>query len=582
LVFGIALSFLVPPDMSPDEHDHVMRAYSVAHGQLMLSPVDAGGNSGGSVDSGLLAYLQAYRDIFPDGRMTSRHYQDGLRAGWTGKQVQVPFPGAGFYLPAIYLPHAIAIWIGEGLRLTIDTTYRLMRIATLALALAGLTLSFVIAWPNAIVLGLLVLPMSLFQMVSPTIDGVALMLTTLVLSTFLRLWRDGAGAGASIRVLFYVSLFVLVNSRAQALPLLLLPFVLFWGNRCKSDGVAGMLQVVLAAGWILIAARYNVDARISNTLGLRGAVLHYGTQPVELLKVLWHTISSKARLQFYWESFVGILGWLDIRLPRMFYLLSGAALLVLILCGVGRLSSRRDTIASSILCLTALASLVIVFFAMLATWTSQPAAQIEGVQGRYLMQPALILGYAMVLAFPSPPRLVRGVACIVLAGYFALSVIVTGHALLGRYWIRGDRVSLNHDVAGLNVAPMRLESGAILQGNLSPLVTGALDSVILQVGTYGNRARGTVTVRVCNGLVCSQGKAALATMTDNGMQSFYLDQPISVNRGDTITFWVQADGSRPGAIWVYSSPAGEANVTLNGIAQPYVLRASGEFSISTH
>ncbi len=58
---------MVPPGMSPDEHDHVMRAYTVAQGEWMLKPVYPGGNSGGAVDSGLIDYLNVYRGLYPTG-----------------------------------------------------------------------------------------------------------------------------------------------------------------------------------------------------------------------------------------------------------------------------------------------------------------------------------------------------------------------------------------------------------------------------------------------------------------------------------------------------------------------------------
>jgi len=55
-------SALIPPFQSPDEFDHIKRAYLLGKGQLILD-TPTGQSSGGDVDSGLLKYMKLYRSL---------------------------------------------------------------------------------------------------------------------------------------------------------------------------------------------------------------------------------------------------------------------------------------------------------------------------------------------------------------------------------------------------------------------------------------------------------------------------------------------------------------------------------------
>lgn len=579
-VLGLAFSFLVPPDMSPDEHDHIMRAYTIAHGQLLLEPADSAGNSGGAVDTGLIEYLNVYRGLQPDGRMTMRRYQDGLRARWTGELVRVPFPGTGFYFPAIYLPHALALWIGERAGWSIDASYRLMRAMTLALALAGMAAAFRISRPNPFGFVLLLLPMSMFQIVSPTIDGVSLMLAVLTLSTFVALWRASEKPSSLYWIAFHISLFVLVNGRAQALPLLALPFVLFAAHRRSRDLGIAIAQTLCALAWIALVARYNVDTRIAGSLGLRAAAVHYGGNPAELLTVVWHTLTNKARLQFYGNSFVGVLGWLDIYLPPAFYTFTAIVLLATFVASAGRPASRRDLLAAGTMLLLALASTAIVFFAMLATWTTQPARDIEGVQGRYFMLPALIAAWAMMLAFPRPVPFLRWIASALISVYLVAAVWVSGQALLDRYWLRGTRIALNESAGESPRQPVFLPRGSVLEARFSAPVAGSLDALVFQIGTVRGKADGTIMLKACDDSTCASGQVDLRKVTDNGLVVFALDRPLTATPRAVIRLALRSTSQSAGAIWVEAATRPDIGTALNGAPVPYIPRMYGEFSLS--
>lgn len=60
LIFiGTMLSSIIPPFQSPDEFDHIKRAYVLSKGELTLvSPPNI--SSGGYIDNGLLQYMDGF------------------------------------------------------------------------------------------------------------------------------------------------------------------------------------------------------------------------------------------------------------------------------------------------------------------------------------------------------------------------------------------------------------------------------------------------------------------------------------------------------------------------------------------
>ncbi len=228
------------------------------------------------------------------------------------------------------------------------------------------------------------------------------MLTTLARATFVRLWRGGRAARRTYWIVFHLCMLVLVNSRAQALPLLALPFVLFIQHRRKRDLVGGVVQTLVALAWIALVARYNVDTRITTSDGPRGAILHYGSHPTELFTVLWHTVSNPDRMHFYGNSFIGLLGWLDAPLPRYFYLSSVVALGPQSLHAwdvprAGETSCRRRHGRAGA------GQRIDRFLSMLANWTPQPAVDIDGVQGRYFHAGRAYIRVGDVIGVYAPP-----------------------------------------------------------------------------------------------------------------------------------------------------------------------------------
>lgn len=206
LIVGSLLSIIVPPMKSPDEADHLRRAYLLTKGQWLLSSGACTTPSrdcqkgrlmsGGEVDTGLNDYL-VLRDFqnASEFRVNEVDEQQASVIRWSRQEAFSSTPGTGYYFPLIYTPQAIGLALGKALDLSIQTSYYLTRFVSLLASLLILALAFWIWQPPAVVLALLVLPMSIFQVESASLDGFSNALTVLALSCFLRFvhQRDRGG-----------------------------------------------------------------------------------------------------------------------------------------------------------------------------------------------------------------------------------------------------------------------------------------------------------------------------------------------------------------------------------------------------
>src|SRR3954454_21018771 len=59
LVAAVVIAAIIPPFQSPDETDHIKRAYLLGKGVILLDKF-ADKGSGGLIDSGLLTYMSTY------------------------------------------------------------------------------------------------------------------------------------------------------------------------------------------------------------------------------------------------------------------------------------------------------------------------------------------------------------------------------------------------------------------------------------------------------------------------------------------------------------------------------------------
>lgn len=410
--FALAfLASLIPPMQSPDEPAHLGRAATIADGRLLLQ-TPPGQNTGQSVDVGLLTYMMKGNNISArgDARSSAEDLASMAQQRWTGEHMFFPIPGMNYYLPVLYAPHATGLLVGRMLGLDIATSYWLVR----ALVWSACVLLLAAAWralpPSPLVVGLMLLPMSTFQLASPTLDGLSSCLALWVLSSFCRRYQQpGQSQNRVAPWLWLLAVVTLASGRTHLFPFLLLPAVLAWREGTARAWLKAISAAIFSLAWVLFTLATTRDTRIPRDQSSKELLLHYAMHPMEYLRIVSATLSDPGHADNYTETFIGRLGWLDAPLPPgaqtwLWWALALCAVLSLPLSGLVRRKQTgraEPTPQGSLLGLrlalvcVALSSASLVFLALLVTWTPHPAQFIDGIQGRYFMIPALVLAYAV-------------------------------------------------------------------------------------------------------------------------------------------------------------------------------------------
>lgn len=456
LLIAAGLSWLVPALQSPDEGSHIYRAYMISRGELLLQPIPArmaepienaeiaafierarrnGGRSGGFIDQGLLAFSDGYMVLGAkaDKRLSAADLERLSGLAWQGSVRYYPLPGTGYYFPAVYAPQVIGLAVGQLLDLTIAQSYQLMRACTLFACFGMLWLGCSLLLPNPLVAAILLLPMSLFQLVSPTIDGLTTSLAVLTISLFLASVDRGRKHTEMASWGLALCIFLLATSRTHLLPLLALPFFLAWHRQSRRDFYLGCLIAVATLAWLLFALQTTNDPRIVRNHTTTQLLVQYATDPLAYFKIVTKTLAEAVNFTFYQQSFVGILGWLDTPLTWYFYPTLWAGLALCALASVSVSTLQKDWGARLLLVGLCITSIGLVFLAMVVTWTPHPATVVKGVQGRYFVVPAILLGYAVSGCATQQPPLRQWIAGLVVLVFALTSLAALVMALGGRY-----------------------------------------------------------------------------------------------------------------------------------------------------
>lgn len=432
-VVALWLSTIVPPFQGPDEYDHIRRAHLLGQGKLLLdSP--PGQSSGGPIDDGLSAYMALYAGAHgrPKNRLNAGEQLAARSLYWTGQTKFEPAPGTGYYPPIVYLPQAAGLAIGKSLDWSIDRSYRLARaLATLSAALL-LAIAFMLYPPPFLALAMVALPMTLFMMATAALDGIVTGLALVALASFLRLvQRDGKPNGGLL-LLLLLSLATVVATRPNLLPALCLPFVLYAVKRQRGVLLIAIAAVALAGGWVALAISHLVDLRVLTGASTSHLLHYYLESPARFFSVVMATVADENWVRYIIASYIGLFGWLDTQLPNHAYYVLMGALAAVAGLSLTPLESAAEWPSSLALALCGLGATLLVFLALLVTWTPHPAGVVQGIQGRYFLIPSLFLAFALS-DDAAIGRARRTALQVIVGGSFLFAAITSVTVLMDRY-----------------------------------------------------------------------------------------------------------------------------------------------------
>ncbi len=403
LLVAWGLMRLIPAFQSPDENSHLLRADMIAHGQWTLrkDAPDEVGNQGGYVDRHFMAFVLgmqriAGHDRDPDASAPALMDQ-ASRQGWAHQDMFVNVAGTGYYSPFIYLPHALGLRLARTLDLSMRASYELTRLLVALTALGLIAWAWRILAPNPLTRALVLMPMAVFQILSPTIDGLSIALALLLAALFVAQGLAPKGKpDLAQEWALYACTFLLVTSRTNLAPLLLLPLWLLARHFSGERLLAWLALCAASAGWTLYGLATTADTRLLRAHSTLEIIAFYAVDPSEFVRLVARTLSDPDTGYFYAYSFVGLLGWLDAAIPREAMVTVWCALAMALVATVWSTKYlRRDIGMRSVLLFAGLSSTILIFFALAISWNDYPVEIMGGVQGRYFIVPALLVSVAI-------------------------------------------------------------------------------------------------------------------------------------------------------------------------------------------
>lgn len=574
------LSALIPSFMSPDEVDHVKRAYWLSQGKILLDN-PPGQSSGGMVDSGLLSYMNTFHLTFMNDRnhkVTSDELNSASKIEWGGQPTFSPAPGTGYYFPAVYAPQALGLLVGKTFDLSVESSYRLARLLSLVCAILILVIATIIYESNPLAIALLAVPMTLFQLASASLDSVSNALAVLAISIFMRISVDREKSRKSLIVCLGVILFLLISSRVHLLPMLLLPFICYLYTKDKKSLIVGALTTVAVAAWLLIAIKNTVDTRVIVGSPTSTVALYYLSDPIAFLRVLYNTLGNPIISNFYAVAFIGNLGWLDTPLSTGVYERILLLLLFVFIVTILTKDLRKNLSASLVLITCAASSCLLVFFAILITFNEHPASVIQGVQGRYFLVPALMLSYALASSLEKRTHTSRFIGYLFFCLFLAYSTLSTFKLVVKKYYMIDSTQTAVNPAEKVSAEKTRLEpSERLSTDHIIPIelpdaylsAPAPLKAIKVRLATWQTENTGTAEIRLesKDGHIYTE-KFSMKSVKDNDYRDFKLDNreyskgELRAINGGGISVWnIRQAGDRVEACIIYEYQNGTVHAT---------------------
>src|ERR1700676_4715800 len=186
LLFGIAYLVLMPPLQVPDEYAHLFRIYEVSHGACLADQ-----------EVHVPARLAGMAAKYPG--FIERHRRLSLAALWkeTGEhydddaQRSVGFQAGSIYNCVPYIPASVGLGIARGLHASVLTEMYAGRLANLlAYILLCAWAIYLMPGYRLLLAALALMPMSLHQAASLSVDAVAISISFVFCAYILRLAFD--------------------------------------------------------------------------------------------------------------------------------------------------------------------------------------------------------------------------------------------------------------------------------------------------------------------------------------------------------------------------------------------------------
>lgn len=392
LVFGLVLIFVNGPFQVPDEGAHFWRAYHVSQGVFFTSR--RGNAVGGQIPESVVSLPLTYNYLLghPEVRVDRDAFSADLKRPFDAEKKRFhDFFTQALYAPTVYFPQAIGIAFG-----------RLCGLSALKMMYAG-RISALLFWTAMVFIAIRIVPIykwvfvlialiprSLSLAASLSADGptnaMAMLLTALMLREILGNEPDLNKWDA-----FFILLISVLLSMAKQvyLPLVGLVFLIpvrkfdGWKKKLLFCGLVIGAAVLVTGLWSMNIRDFYRPWNDANAPEQMSLIL---ARPWVFPMVAVNSFLNAWRAMFF--SFIGVLGFLDVWLPKWIYHSYLFVLLGMALCDAGCGKPIRWFQRVWIILLFVV-SFLLIELSMYLVWTKPGADLVNGVHGRYFIPLAI-------------------------------------------------------------------------------------------------------------------------------------------------------------------------------------------------
>ncbi|MBA3920202.1 MAG: DUF2142 domain-containing protein [Nostocaceae cyanobacterium] len=435
VVFGLLFLFITPPFQVADESNHFLRAFQIS--ELGIIATKQENQIGGFLPKSLLQTInEVSKDIRfkPQNKQKTENIFNLLNLPLASdKRIFLSFPNTSLYSPIPYLPQAFGIKLGTIFSFPPLVLMYMGRIANLLAWVCLVYLSLKIIPDFKWLFFLLSLtPMSLFQAASLSADAVTNGLSFLWISfVFNQAFNNSKKiTNFHICIMFIISTLLSLCKTAY-FPLMLLYFVIpknKLGNNKKYLLTFFVLALVNIGAIIFWSDLVKDLISLKPNIAPKEQLIFIVTHPLEFTQILLNTFWKDGIENIF--QFIGVLGWLDTRLPTIH---SYSYLIILLLVALA--SQPKKLVIQGwqkyIIFMLFILNIVIIMVLLYLSWTAVGDKIIEGLQGRYLIPVATLL-FVLLYRQNFLFQVDNWQKCIV--GYSIFSSTITVATLLNRYY----------------------------------------------------------------------------------------------------------------------------------------------------
>jgi uncharacterized membrane protein len=382
LLFGLITLFITPPFQSPDEYSHFFRAVYTSQGGLIGDQA--------TLPSSIVKLAQ----VFPLGHLP--HHAEAkqniniLIVQFADRFQPTPVATVNinntiFYSFVPYIPQSIGVYIGTTFSIAPISTFYLGRLFNLLtwilITLIAIHITPIHKW---LLVGIALLPMTIFQAASNSTDATVFCLCFLFVAYLMNLIEkeNSPNVFEFAGVVFLAILIALCKHiyGLIALMIFLIPPVKFGGFKkaiLYSLTCLVLVGIITLSWYSYASSRFIPDHPGSSPTS---QILYILKNPTSFGLILLNTIIGSSAS---WVTMmVGIFGWLDAAMPVFIY--SVCPIFLILLC----LFDSNPGASLSTYQRSGLFIIFCILFGVIATsmfilWTFPGARWIDGIQGRY-------------------------------------------------------------------------------------------------------------------------------------------------------------------------------------------------------